>query len=40
MGRPSRIQLQIDVSNNELSAVRVSGTSVPISTGLMAAPQI
>lgn len=39
MGRPSQIQLEIDVSNNELSAVRVSGTSVPISTGLMVAPQ-
>lgn len=39
MGKPSQIQLQIDVSNKELLAVRVSGTSVPISTGLMAAPQ-
>ena len=39
MGRPSEIGLEIDVSNKaELTAVRVSGTSVSISAGRIAIP--
>ena len=39
MGRPSQVGLEIDVNNRgELTAVRVSGTSVSISAGRIAIP--
>lgn len=38
MGRPSQIQLEIDVVGACLEAVRVSGTSVPISQGQIVVP--
>ncbi len=37
MGRPSQIGLEIDVADGRLSAVRISGSSVPVSQGLIEA---
>ncbi|MCF6443831.1 PhzF family phenazine biosynthesis protein [Nereida sp. MMG025] len=38
MGRPSRISFEADVANGALTAVRIGGTAVPISSGTIAVP--
>ncbi|MBL1406056.1 MAG: PhzF family phenazine biosynthesis protein, partial [Rhizobiales bacterium] len=38
MGRPSNIDLEIDVSNGKIQAVRVAGSAVFISSGKISIP--
>jgi trans-2,3-dihydro-3-hydroxyanthranilate isomerase len=35
MGRPSKIGLEVDLRDNAISAVRISGSSVPVSSGTL-----
>lgn len=37
MGRPSQVGLEIDVAGGKLSAVRIAGSSVPVSQGMIEA---
>lgn len=38
MGRPSRLDLSIDLKNAQISGVQVAGTAVPVSKGLITVP--
>lgn len=38
MGRPSQIGFEVDVSDGQISAVRISGTAVPVSRGWIRLP--
>ena len=39
MGRPSQLHLEVDLHNDAITAVRVSGTSVSISSGTICVPE-
>ena len=39
MGRPSRIDIEADISNAVVTAIRVSGSSVLVSQGEMTIPE-
>jgi trans-2,3-dihydro-3-hydroxyanthranilate isomerase len=38
MGRPSRLEVEVDVAGGEVKAVRVGGASVLISSGTLLVP--
>jgi trans-2,3-dihydro-3-hydroxyanthranilate isomerase len=40
MGRPSILQVEADKENNQIAEIRVGGTSVSVSEGIMEIPQL
>jgi trans-2,3-dihydro-3-hydroxyanthranilate isomerase len=38
MGRPSRLELEVDLANGQVKAIRVGGSTVLVSTGVLHLP--